>query len=218
MFEERKARFVERLLKEGSEGRVDFDLFDFLIYFNKSTQDYYTSSSCSGRIILAAARHLSFAKSKGGVKAIAKWHRPITPSELVNSMPPQGDLWLLVRGPIIHFIARDLDKAIELSKVAMEAGFKRGGILSIKEWGVVVEVESDDRLDVPLRIGGKAVYSDLAPIVDLANETLMFGKIRLSNLIRLIEYRLLKRDVDPTLIKPKPYREFKMGDVHGSAN
>ncbi len=211
VYDARKSMFVERLIKEGEEGRVDFDILHFLKEFN-GLSNYYTTSSCSGRIMLVSAHSLSFAKGRGLAKVVAKWHRPVTLGEVLRALDRGSNLWLLARGPILHVVARDLESALELAGLAKEAGFKRGGILSVKEWGVVVEIESDDRLDVPIKINGELITRDnreLGEIVDAANETLMFGKIRLTRLIRLIESRFFGRDYGHYDDEPVPYRVFK---------
>lgn len=212
IYDIRKRRFVERLIKEGEAGKVDFDILHFLKEFN-TLSNYYTTSSCSGRIMIVSAFSLSFAKGKGLTKIIAKWHRPVTLSEVMSALSHGDNLWLLVRGPILHVVARDLNSALEFANLAREAGFKRGGILSIKEWGVVIEIESDDRLDVPVKVNGELILGErsLSEMIDVANETLMFGKLRLTRLIRLIESKFFNRSYAEYSDEPVPYRVFKRG-------
>jgi len=219
-FEQRKRSFIERLRREYEQGLVDFDIADFLFKFNELARDYYTTSSCSGRIILAETRRLSLAKSSHEFKFIKKWHRPVTLRELLDVLEcgEYRNVWLLVRAPIIHFAARSVDHALRLLKIAQSAGFKHSGIISVREDGeVIVEVQADDRLDIPLIIDGKAMFSreHLGELVDLVNETLMIGKIRLANLIGLIERDILNTyDYKPfELSKIKTYREFSLHEV-----
>ncbi|WP_243678491.1 hypothetical protein [Vulcanisaeta distributa] len=185
-------------MRRGNQHRVDFDIYDFLLAFNKSLNDYYTTSSCSGRIALAKAPpRLSYSKGSGLFKFIAKWHRPVTYGEIIGVINgiSDGDVWLLVRAPIMHFVARDLNGALRILRIAREAGFKHSGIYSVTHDGVVVEVQGEDRFEVPIIINGKLIVpaEDLRRIIDIANETLMFGKFRLVHLIRLIEVKLLGR-------------------------
>ena len=219
-FDARKAVFVKRLIEEGSQHRVDFDIYDFLLAFNKSLNDYYTTSSCSGRIALAKAPRLSYSKGSGLFKFIIKWHRPVTYSEVINVISgiSEGDVWLLVRAPIMHFVARDLNGALKILRIARDAGFKHSGIYSVTHDGVVVEVQGEDRFEVPIMINGSLIVpmDELRRIVDIANETLMFGKFRLAHLIRLIEVELLgKTDLGnmPRTYFQESYREFNIKNV-----
>ncbi|MCG2863344.1 MAG: hypothetical protein L7H10_03605 [Vulcanisaeta sp.] len=220
-FDARKSIFVERLIEEGAQGRVDFDIYDFLVAFNKSLSDYYTTSSCSGRIALAKTPRLSYTKSSGLFKFIVKWHRPVTYNEVLNvlSNAGDGDVWLLVRAPIMHFVARNMDGALTILRIAREAGFKHSGIYSITHDGVVVEVQGEDRFEVPIMINGELIVSldGLRKLVDVANETLIFGKFRLAHLIRLIEVRLMGKDwlgEMPRIYFQESYREFSVDKVN----
>ncbi len=219
-FINRKRSFIERLRREHAQGLVDFDLVDFLLKFNELAEDYYTTSSCSGRIILAETKRLSLAKSSHEFRFIRKWHRPVTLSEVVDIIQSENyrNVWLLVRAPIIHFAARTLQHALKLLRIAQAAGFKHSGIISIREDGeVIIEVQADDRLDVPIIVEGNMLLSrdKLRELIDLANETLMIGKIRLANLIGLIERDILKTyNFQPIeLSKMKTYREFSLDEA-----
>jgi tRNA wybutosine-synthesizing protein 3 len=220
-FDARKSVFVRRLVEEGAHGKVDFDIYDFLLTFNKSLSDYYTTSSCSGRIALAMAPRLSYSKGSGLFKFIVKWHRPVTYSEVVNALNgiEGSDIWLLVRAPIMHFVARDLHGALTILRMAREAGFKHSGIYSVTRDGVVVEVQGEDRFEVPIVINGKLITptDELKRLIDIANETLMFGKFRLAHLIRLIETKLLNKNWlgdMPRSYFQESYREFNINNIN----
>ncbi len=196
-FAQRKRMFYSRLISECKEGRVDFDIQDFLRTINERIDFMYTTSSCSGRIVLASAPRLSFAKSRHLFKFVAKWHRPITLSELIRALDGvNSTAWLLVRPPILHFVVVNLDYALRLLKIAQRSGFKHSGIISVRDDGISIEVQGDDRLDVPIVRDGKMLLSrdELHSVVDLANETLMYGKLRLVNFIRELEIELLGRE------------------------
>ncbi|MGC8606066.1 MAG: tRNA(Phe) 7-((3-amino-3-carboxypropyl)-4-demethylwyosine(37)-N(4))-methyltransferase [Vulcanisaeta sp.] len=220
-FDSRKSIFLKRLMEEGAQNRVDFDIYDFLLTFNKSLNDFYTTSSCSGRIALAKAPRLSYSKGSGLFKFVVKWHRPVTYGEVMNVLSniDSGDVWLLVRAPIIHFVARDIHGALTILRMAREAGFKHSGIYSVTHDGVVVEVQGEDRFEVPIIINGKLIVTmdDLRRIIDIANETLIFGKFRLAHLIRLIEVRLFgKSELGemPKVYFQESYRDFNIESIN----
>ncbi|ADY00552.1 hypothetical protein VMUT_0339 [Vulcanisaeta moutnovskia 768-28] len=208
-------------MEEGAQNRVDFDIYDFLLTFNKSLNDFYTTSSCSGRIALAKAPRLSYSKGSGLFKFVVKWHRPVTYGEVMNVLSniDSGDVWFLVRAPIIHFVARDVHGALTILRMAREAGFKHSGIYSVTHDGVVVEVQGEDRFEVPIIINGKLIVTmdDLRRIIDIANETLIFGKFRLAHLIRLIEVRLFgKSELGemPKVYFQESYRDFNIESIN----
>ena len=220
VFKQRKEAFVKRLHDELARGLVDFDIADFLVRFNELAEDYYTTSSCSGRIILAETRRLALAKSSHEFKFIKKWHRPVTVQEILRELEGKSyeNVWLLVRAPIIHFAAKNMELALRLLRLAQNVGFKHSGIISVREDGeVIVEVQADDRLDLPLIIQGRWVVNRdrLQDIVELANETLMIGKLRLVNLIGVIEQEILRRvEFKPIeLSKIRMYREFTIDEA-----
>jgi len=215
-FYQRKKYFYERLLREAKEGRVDFDIFDFLKTFNEKVDDCMTLSSCSGRILVAETERLSFSKGKGMFKVLAKWHRPITIGELLKVINDEcNNVWIIVTGGIIHFSCRSIDKASEILNIAQKTGFKHSGIISIRDDEVIIEVQGEEKLNIPIIINKRWILdkSSLSEVIDIINETLIFAKIRLINLIRLIEIKLMNRcDVefnDRKLFKGKTYREFK---------
>ncbi len=209
-FQQKKKSFMERLAKETEMGRVDFDLIDVLNSIN-ALPNYYTTSSCSGRIMIAKAERLGFAKSNNLFSFIAKWHRPITVNEVSNVIVGLNNAWLMVRSAIFHVVARSMEDAELLLRLARMAGFKHSGISTIRDWGYLVELLGEDRLDVPLKVHGVDMFSSLNPIVDAANEVLIFAKLRLVDLIRLIERELMNADYPLIRISKVPYRAFKSG-------
>jgi len=213
--EQRRESFYRRLVEEAEKGLVDFDIKDFLFRFNRECRDVFTTSSCSGRIILAEAPRLSLVKSTHEFRFIAKWHRPVVTGEVLDKLKACSprNAWLLTRAPIIHFSARSIDVAIKLLKIAQNIGFKHSGIISIRDYGeVVIEVQADDRIDAPLIIDGEWIVREesLNTLVQLANEALMIGKLRLVNLIGMLEREFLRSfDFKPIeLSNIVTYREF----------
>jgi len=83
-FDARKSVFVRRLVEEGAHGRVDFDIYDFLLIFNKSLSDYYTTSSCSGRIALAVAPRLRDLRSAGSWVEVAGYLKEPVPERVLG--------------------------------------------------------------------------------------------------------------------------------------
>jgi len=163
-------------MKEHSEGRTDVDILDLLNLIN-SSQNYYTLSSCSGRIQIIEGRNYSKRKE---LRSIAKFHYGITKDDLINSFQNiKGDYaWISLQPPIIHIAAKSLDDAIKLLKIARASGFKHSGIQSKNPDRYVIELNSSFRLDIPLRYKGVNLIKqeDIELLVELLNENLKSAK------------------------------------------
>jgi tRNA wybutosine-synthesizing protein 3 len=179
-FEEEKKRALERLQQRGADEEV-VTLLDRINRFN----EFFTTSSCSGRIVLIWLPEVG---AKRDARFVGKWHRPVGTADVVVAMgdvrsSKSGDVWLLAQSPILHVACRSLEKATMLLRIAIESGFKYSGIKAIrKDTGkVMVEVMSTERMDVPLASNGKLFYDEvyLDFVVSKANFMLSRGKEKL---------------------------------------
>jgi len=191
VFEARKRAFVERLEREALQERVDGDILPLLRLLN-THRDVYTTSSCSGRIMVAEAVRPSYSKGRG-FRPVAKWHHPV-PAELVAEAVAEVDnAWLMVRGAILHLAAADAKTAYRLVEIGRETGHKHSGIIAMNRGGIFVEILGEERLDIPLKRGGVFI-SDVAAAVDMANKTLVLAKLRLYWLAARLEAELFGRE------------------------
>lgn len=144
--------------------------------------DLYTTSSCSGRIQVAAS-HLP--GDKGIMRILAKWHRKISPIELelVVSSTKEPDIWFAVHPPIFHIAAKDLDTAKTVLNMARNNGFKHSGIQGMGK-RFIVEIMSMEKLETPLRLKGVEIIpmENYPYLVDVANKMLEKAKRRLKPL------------------------------------
>jgi tRNA wybutosine-synthesizing protein 3 len=191
VFEARKKAFIERLEREALQERVDGDILPLLRLLN-AHPDIYTTSSCSGRIMVAETARPSYSKGRG-FRPVAKWHHPV-PAELVAEVVAEVDnAWLMVRGAILHLAAADAKTAYRLVEIGRETGHKHSGIIAINRGGIFVEILGEERLDIPLKRGG-VLISDVAAAVDMANKTLVLAKLRLYWLAARLEAELFGRE------------------------
>ena len=182
----RKKHFLKRLREERAIGRVDEDIYPLLEAIN-SFDDYYTTSSCSGRIQIYASK---LPGKKFEIKTLRKWHRTVTLEEvngILNSCN-YDNLWFAVLPPIIHVIAKDIESANRILHIAREAGFKHSGILSIKEERIVLELTSSERIEVPLIIDKQWIVdkNKLSKLIERANELLMVSKSKIKRFESLL--------------------------------
>jgi len=182
MFEAEKAKALESLFRALEQGTVDPDIVPLLVLLN-AKRDYYTTSSCSGRVQLAATR---LPGEKRRMVVLAKWHNPVECWELIqalSSAEEHSDIWLSVQGPILHVVCRDQASAFNILSASRRAGLKHSGILWIGR-RVVVEIAASDKIETPLRLAGTYLINrecyDL--LVERVNAVLLRAKEKLERL------------------------------------
>lgn len=180
-FHRERAKALRSLLRAFEMGSVDPDLIPLLSLIN-SLRGYYSTSSCSGRVQLAAT-YLPGEKFK--MIVLSKWHRPIEDWELEQALSASkhSDLWLSVQGPILHIACRDLNCSLSLLEASRRAGFKHSGILWIGD-RIMVEVTASDRIECPLRLKGRPLLKEemIPYFVERINEVLIRAKNKISRL------------------------------------
>lgn len=164
-----KATAVGKLEKAVKEKKCDEMLVDFLTYFN-SKKDYYTSSSCAGRILLLSTP----SNKKLDAGFVFKEHRTVKAEEILKALRNTGEekVWLKAEPFIFHLGARTLDNARKLLEVKLKAGVRRGGIMIAKEGKYLLEFVGSQYLSVPVKDKGKEVFSEkeLSYLVGEANK------------------------------------------------
>ncbi len=138
---------------------IAFNVDCFQLFF----EDLFTTSSCSGRIVLICIPEIG---AKREAKFIGKWHRAVAKEEVLEAIKSseKGEIWLLSQSPILHVSCRGLEKAKTLLRIAIQSGFKYSSIKAIANSKdnekVVVEIVSTERMDVPLGKDGVMFCSE----------------------------------------------------------
>lgn len=193
-FEARKRAFVERLEREAVQGRVDGDILPLLRLLNRHP-DIYTTSSCSGRIMVAETARPSFNKGRG-FRPAAKWHHPVAPGQIAAAASGIDDAWLMVRGAILHVAVASARLARRLLEIGRETGHKHSGVIAVNRAGIFVEILGEERLDIPLKRRGRVV-ADIEAAAAMANKTLTLAKLRLYWLAARLEAELFGARAPP---------------------
>lgn len=165
-FSKQKKHAVNKLNVSIRVGDADKGIIKLLEMVN-SLEDYYTTSSCAGRIQL-----FQDLGSKIKSNSIACWHRKVKYSEVAGEFKPvRGLLYFKCEPPILHVAARDIEAARKLLITARESGFKHSGIQSVKPERVMVELASTETIDTPIADNGKKLVSEgyLKYLTKLAN-------------------------------------------------
>jgi len=180
-FIENKTNALKKFKKALDEKKVDKGISPILNIINKS-ENYYTSSSCFGRIVLLEIPEIG---NKKEAEFLGKWHRKIRVNELLSSLKnaKKGQLWILTQSPIIHIGAKTNIAAEKILKTAISCGFKNSGIKSIGK-KIIVEICSTERLDSPIGVDGVILCKKehLSLLTDISNNIIEKSTLKLYKL------------------------------------
>jgi tRNA wybutosine-synthesizing protein 3 len=172
-FEMLKKHHTQTLNDAISNGLVDKPIISFL---EKITEipTMFTSSSCSGRIMLLIGDEDENKKNSSFLK---KFHERVSLKEIkeqLANLPSGGVVWLKAEPFIFHFGLKDYFSAKALLDFCRSFGLKKAGIISAKEGKFTCEVTNTVYLSTVLAKDGKILVSEeyLSLLVDIANQKL----------------------------------------------
>lgn len=168
-FQFRKKNQLGKRDKSG-EQQVDEKIKKLVDRINKS-KDYYTTSSCSGRIVLVKSL-----VDKAKNVFLFKSHDKISIQDLKKAIENINykDLVYFKQEPVIlHIACSDLQKAEELLEKAQDSGFKKKGIITTRS-RIVVELIGSEKLELPIISNKRLLVNDayLKLLIKEANERL----------------------------------------------
>jgi tRNA wybutosine-synthesizing protein 3 len=157
-FENEKRQALEKLTNfdKSRAGEIDSDIRP-LIGFINSLPTFYTTSSCSGRV-------MAFSSPKTGRKDECRWlyvtHDKPEPEKILSSIGGSGKdtVWLRMESPIVHVCVSSLEEAKRLLSIANASGFRRAGAISLSR-RIMLEISCPERLNVPIKEDGKLLVS-----------------------------------------------------------
>ena len=156
-FERRKKDILGKNDKS-SIGEWDERIKDLCVKINKS-RDYYTLSSCSGRIVL-----IKNIDKKENNMFLFRTHEKIKLEELKREIEKSkkynGSVMFKQEPMIMHVACRNMICADKLMKKSQESGFKHSGIISLAENRVIVEIKGDEILSFPIIENGKLIADE----------------------------------------------------------
>jgi tRNA wybutosine-synthesizing protein 3 len=181
-FKMTKRHHKETFERAVREGKMDKDLMQLCKYISK-TKNFFTTSSCAGRIALVA---LEEGETKKESAFYRKWHRKVGEKEVINTVRKfEGRiLWLKQEPLILHIGANTLENAKKILEMCEKAGIKRAGIKVAKEGKLIVELTGTQNISVPVKErGGIAANEEfLKYLVKKANEKFAKNKIIIKKL------------------------------------
>jgi len=183
-FQQRKKDVLSKLDKS-SIGKWDEKIISLCDKINY-LENYYTTSSCSGRILLmidqekkAENLFLFVSHDKVSFKKLKE--------ELNSALKKNKNVKFKMEPCILHVACESLEDAEKLFEIGKNAGFKRLGIIGTSH-GFTFELNSSEKLEFPIIQNKKILVDDefLKITVDEANKKLEKSWMRIRNLEREI--------------------------------
>ena len=171
-FEMVKERHTQTLQTALKQKKVDPQAIGLGLFLEK-TKNYFTSSTCSGRIVLLKVNKQ---ETKQDSAFIAKWHATTTIEKIWKALSEKtpGEIWFKQEPFILHIGCMDFENAKKLLAIAKECGIKRAGINSAKEGKFMLELIGTQNIAFPVKKGATILFEkkQLKYIVKRANEKL----------------------------------------------
>ncbi|XP_046998294.1 tRNA wybutosine-synthesizing protein 3 homolog isoform X1 [Schistocerca americana] len=186
-FQDKKKRILNStdLSRKGS---VDSDIVELVDFINSHNQ-YVTTSSCSGRLIVFCEVP-SMGNSKEGCKWLYTTHDDIDMEDMMSKLDPTvGDLVLKFEPMILHVQCHSVEDAKHLHTCALESGFRNTGVTIGHRGKVMLAIRSCLNLEVPLSHAGKLLVSEeyLKFLTSKASEKMKENKRRTMNFFSKIK-------------------------------
>jgi len=147
-----------------------------------SLENYYTTSSCSGRAVLMVEQ-----EKKGEGLFLFVYHEEVSlkqiKEDLKIALRKGKNIKFKLEPCILHVVCRSLEDAQKLYDKAKLAGWKKSGIIGMKS-GFVVELNGTERLEFSIIHENKILVDDefLKIVVDESNQKLKKSWIKIKKL------------------------------------
>jgi tRNA wybutosine-synthesizing protein 3 len=171
-FEQQKKAQIERIGRDKSSiGSIDKQIKELVGYIN-TKENYYTTSSCSGRIVIINKP----TSSKYDVEWLLVSHESLDKKGIQKVLEikwPDTPTWLMYESTILHICAKTIDAAENLIDLAREVGFKRAGYFSIKK-RIIVEIFGTEKIETLIADKEKLIVSEtyISRLITEANKKL----------------------------------------------
>ncbi|MBW2989978.1 hypothetical protein KY358_06715 [Candidatus Woesearchaeota archaeon] len=183
MFEKQKEGCLNRKDKSIKKS-IDIGIINLVDNIN-SLDDYYTTSSCSGRILLIEKK----SDKKKDARFVFAEHNEVSFDDIKKSLKtiPQGDVWLKQESVILHVCCRNLEAAIRLLGIVRSLGLKRAGIIHAEK-RIIVEMIGTEFMETIIARDGAVLIRDsyLNLLVEEANKKLEKNKKKIEELYEAV--------------------------------
>ncbi|XP_032158053.1 tRNA wybutosine-synthesizing protein 3 homolog [Mustela erminea] len=187
------------------KGSVDEDVVELVQLLNGREQ-YFTTSSCAGRIILLDGGINGFEVQKQNCCWLLVAHKPCVKDDVMPALrKATGDAILKFEPLILHVQCRQLQDAQILHSVAIDSGFRNSGITVGKRGKTMLAVRSTHGLEVPLSHKGKLMVTEeyIDFLLQIANQKMEENKKRIERFYNCLQQALEKETITNSYPKKK---------------
>lgn len=189
--EKKRCQFKLDLSRKGS---IDEPICDLINYLN-SFSNFYSTSSCSGRLILISKKNT---KDKKDIKWLFVSHSHFDDVDLLIKMIEEdSDNCIFKFEPaILHICCKTLKSAQKLTSIGVQSGFKNSGITISNKDRIIVAIRNTLGLEIPLSLTGRLLVTReyIEFILNVANEKLDKNKQRIDRLFINIKTELVEEE------------------------
>jgi len=169
-FSSLKAKFGKKLEEAKKKGLVDEPIIPLLELVN-SYSEFFSTSSCAGRIILIAI-HPSWKKNVS--KIFFKSHYQVNTEEVWTALLDGAQrfkypIYFKQEPFILHISASNVQSALKMLSIAQISGIKHSGIVNISKNRVTLELQSIERVDAIVSNEGK-ILIDMKYLSELVRD------------------------------------------------
>ena len=153
-FEMIKQNAAETLHTAIREKKIDPLMISISKHVEK-TKNYFTTSTCSGRITLM---DLNEDESKKENVFYRKWHRKVKMEEVwkaIEDYSTNGNVWLRQDAFVYVIGTNTWENAEKIIRACQEAGVKRYGVHHFEEEKILMEIFGTQNMSIPLITKGK---------------------------------------------------------------
>ncbi|KAM9349542.1 tRNA wybutosine-synthesizing protein 3 homolog [Symphorus nematophorus] len=154
------------------KGSVDEDI-EHVVSLLNSCEEYFTTSSCSGRVILIDGAPETSDVQKQNCVWLFVSHQKCSSEDLMSAVDrSSGDAVLKFEPFVLHVQCRRLDDAQLMHSVAINSGFRNSGLTVGKTGKIITAVRSTHGLEVPLSHEGKLLVGQeyICFLTQIANQ------------------------------------------------
>ncbi|XP_028667038.1 tRNA wybutosine-synthesizing protein 3 homolog [Erpetoichthys calabaricus] len=174
------------------KGTIDEIIVHLVSYLNES-ENFFSTSSCSGRIILIDGASGSTEVQKQGCAWLFVTHQKCAKEDLISSLQKsQGDAVFKFEPFVLHVQCHRLEDAQLLHSVAINSGFRNSGITVGKKGKIIMAVRSTHCLEVPLTREGELLATEeyIDFLVEVANQKMEENKKRIDRFFSCLQHAL----------------------------
>ncbi|MBI2558855.1 hypothetical protein HYW20_06030 [Candidatus Woesearchaeota archaeon] len=194
-FAKEKSDFLRKKDKS-RKGRIDKGIIKIISTLN-SKNDYYTTSSCAGRIVLLEIK----SRKKDECRWIFIKHDEVTFNEINNSLKKynnniknnktnkkiENQIWLKQQPVILHVACRNLDAARKLLDASRKI-FKHSGMIGVTDKKATIEIIGNERIETVIADNNFAADEKyFKNLIKYANKNFVENKSKIGKFFSLIK-------------------------------